>query len=236
MIANEDVMTVIRLAAVLVLIVGSSARSEQQAAEAPDLCGHLVAFVRDGSEIWVVDARTLVSRTLVDDDRVLCALAWSPDGERLAYIRLGGVRLPLADQGARLCVVALGDSQVVEVGKLTLDVQADNAIEVSTPWWSADGDTLFAMDRDSIYSFNPAGGERLSPFPVPDWAVHNWEAALGGEVTAGPFLSPSGDRVALGVEKRLVACDLATGAVKEICRARDPIRWISWLPQSDRLV
>jgi dipeptidyl aminopeptidase/acylaminoacyl peptidase len=129
--------------------------------------GAAVAYVRVGydmmadrarSAIWLVDIKTGAQTPLVSAPGTHSALAWSPDGERLAYVSNSGA------ERAQLFVRWMSTGETARVADLTA-APAQLA-------WSPDGHSIAFTD------FTPDEKAKLGAAPAkPEGAV--WAAPLG---------------------------------------------------------
>ncbi len=108
-----------------------------------------IAFVSGKrNELWVMGPTGENARKILTlDGELLCLLAWSPLGERLAY---GKVKIGELDIGGSLATISAegGPPNVVYSSNLLRCNQASSLL------WMRDGRLIFQQDEPSLYSVN----------------------------------------------------------------------------------
>jgi eukaryotic-like serine/threonine-protein kinase len=145
-----------------------------------------IAFASDRSgsvQIWVMDADNPENRRQVTNiEAGACQPAWSPDGQRLAFVTpCNGPRLTYP--GARIKIVEL------ETGEITDLKLHGGAFE---PAWSPDGQTIayttFDNDRTEIHAINLADlttrplSQRGQKNTGPGWSADGAYIAFSSDV------------------------------------------------------
>ncbi len=182
------------------------------ATASPD--GLLVAFNRRrGHEIWLMGANgDSPNKVLTSENEQHWALAWSPTGHRLAYLK------PAASGGGGTIesVSLNGGPPSVVISDPLLSIS-----DVDAMLWEGDGGMIFSMDEKSGGARNlweimvdpetgkPSGNRRQ---------ITHWEASIAGL----PSISRDGRR--LVVPKIHIRDDVYLGELKELGTRIDPPR------------
>ncbi len=181
------------------------------ATASPD--GSLLAFNRRyGQEIWLMGANGENPNKVLSSENEQClALAWSPTGHRLAYVK------PAASGGGTVETVSLnGGPPTVVISDPLLSIT-----DLNEMLWAGDGGVIFSMDEKSGGASNlweimvdpetgkPSGSRRQ---------ITHWEASF----THLPSISRDGSR--LVVSKTHMRDDVYVGELKELGTHMDPPR------------
>ena len=176
--------------------------------------GSLLAFNRRrGHEVWLMGANgENPNKVLTTESEQYCALAWSPTGHRLAYLK------PAASGGGGTIesVSLNGGPPSVVISDPLLSIT-----DVPALLWAGDGGIIFALDEKSGSASNlweimvnpesgkPSGSKRQ---------ITHWEASFAALGNA----SRDGSR--LVVSKGHIRDDVYVGELKELGTRMDPPR------------
>jgi len=130
--------------------------------------GSLIAFVSQARELWIMGANGENPKKIFDNDKALIPLlAWSPTGERIAFLQAsaeGGSAVSVPVQGGTAATV-LSDSRL-------------QCVNTSTLQWTHDGRLIFALqerrdsDESNLWSITAdphTGKSRSAPEKITDW-------------------------------------------------------------------
>ena len=145
---------------------------------------------KGGRDIWVASAPGYVGRAVVelaaDDGQQISSLAWSPDGDEIAFVRGGA-----ANTEGEL-PNPLSEPEGVERAVYLLDLRDGGTHRIddgSNPLFSADGEALLYLKASKIWRVQLRGSEEDDP-GEPQQLIH-------GRGSFGSLrLSPNGTRLA----------------------------------------
>ena len=232
-------------AGVMLLLPAVTHAQDDALGSEADTCGNLIAvvvakapstssisFTGNQGQIWLIDRRNGSARMLNQVEGLPAAPVWSPNGRQIAYLDVPGVGI--MSRSASLLIASLSGDTTRSQGMVSLTMTGSGSEFVgASPWWSADGDTVFVMEKDQVSCIDPRTGLQVAKREASE---DDWESILGEQPQAGPAFSPHSERVAFGVGKRLVMLDLRDRSSKTVLQASEPIYWVDWLPAGDRLV
>jgi len=203
-----------------------------------------------GCRLWTMDMETKAAAPLLPDGvlgdaesiyALTAAPAWSPDGERIAFINIMGSQTADQNTSKALFVYDVTTQEATQV----LRFPQNRLIEGLA--WSADGtEILFTIDNIPV-----AGGEgnaklvsELRSVNVRTGEVQVGVTAPSGRVLVGVGISPDGETIAFtltpytGGYARLLVGPAAGGESQEVVRAaeRDTgFGALSWAPDGRRI-
>lgn len=198
--------------------------SESQADFSPD--GSRVAFTwngekQDNTDIYVKRTGAESMLRLTSHPAPDTAPAWAPDGERVAFVREGGVYVVDALGGAERRLVDVQDTRIVEVA-----------------WhpkrqWVAVSEAL-ADGRMRVSLLPLAGGAERLLLSAP------------ASRTDSPVFSPGGEMIAFGICSNVWMCDLyvqnldaevrPAGPLRRITRQNAYLAGVAWAPDGKALI
>jgi Tol biopolymer transport system component/DNA-binding winged helix-turn-helix (wHTH) protein len=158
--------------------------------------------------------------------RRICCLAWSPDGQRISFVRCDN------DVGAVYSVPALGGAE----RKLT-DVTCGE-FELGTPTWTLDGKSMLLLDRCV-----PGGSSRIVVFSLETGQKRCLSASSSNDVEDSHLsLSPDGGTVAFFQSPttsplgEIYAIPLKGGTPRRLTSEENSITDMMWAADGKRII